>query len=331
MTVPGVLIVVLHTLLVGFWPPAIFHIEIDAPLLTQPSADPPIVIVESRDPIDRGKVPLGSVARRVFTIKNNSDSTLSLAVSGKSCACLITKLDTQTLAPGVSTSLDVSVVVTGGYGVQSHSLRLEASSQTRTGKPARQAIDLGISFTPDRTYEVVPRLLIIRSIIGETRSGTISVVTPPGSDLVVRDIDSGTDAIAVHECKPSPKNPAVRTIEFTATPTQPGSRQSILSFATNSESLPTGTVDVTVVGLTPWRADPPGLVATYTPPIAPAVLRCTLTPRGTTAPTPTTVTLHPEVAGVKVWLETGQVLMSDLTRSPLTELRRPVDSRTALG
>ncbi|MGE3107442.1 MAG: DUF1573 domain-containing protein [Phycisphaerales bacterium] len=291
-------------------------------------ANPPVVIVDSTDPIDCGRIPIGGVARRVFSIRNNTDSLVSLSVAGKSCVCLVTRLDSEKLAPGSSTTLDVSVVVAGGYGQQSHSLRLEAASQSQGGKAARQSVDLGISFVPDRQYDVVPRSLVIRSIIGEAKRGAVSIITPPGSDLLIRDIDPGSDALVVKGPSPSPKNRAVQVMEYLATPKQPGSRQYTMSFGTNSDSLPTGSIDVTIVGLTPWRADPPGLVVTYSPPEVPQVVSSTLTPRRETPKKPSRVVLGNEVAGIKVWLDGDRVMMSvdpaqvpSRTGSTVAELR----------
>jgi hypothetical protein len=87
------------------------------------------------DPLmDFGLVPHGAVLKHEFTLQNNSDDTLRLALGPPSCGCTVGDLKTQILAPGASTVLEAPLETAGRIGEVRAAVPVRATSATKGGR-----------------------------------------------------------------------------------------------------------------------------------------------------------------------------------------------------
>jgi len=78
--------------------------------------------------LDFGKVSEGQVLKHSFTLKNDSKETLNIKDMHTSCGCAASKVAKKTLAPGESTSIEVSFKTKGYKGLVSQFIYVNTDS-----------------------------------------------------------------------------------------------------------------------------------------------------------------------------------------------------------
>lgn len=224
------------------------------------SVDPPGLLAIEGEPVDRGLVPINHEAVRPVRVKNRSEKPLRLKVLGSSCHWLQHRLGASQLAPGEQTDLVLTVLVTGGFGQQDHFLVLEAQEQGAT--PAREeVVKVGISFTPERTYEYLPRRFVGTVRAGVPARWSVFVARKTPGDLVIDEPTVDVEGLSARGPLPVEENPTVQRIDLLGRWDSPGVRTGWATFRTNSAEQRVGAVQATIRVLPAWEATPIGLIA----------------------------------------------------------------------
>ncbi len=210
--------------------------------------------------VDRGLISIGLEARRTVKLTNTSDAPLKLKVLGSSCHCLQHRLASSQIAPGEQTEIVLSVLVAGGFGRQDHFLVLEAR-EAGSPRAREEVFKIGISFTPMREYEYLPRRFVGTARVGATATWNVYVARKSPGDLAVEDPATDVQGLIALEPVPVAENPTVQRIAMRGEWTTPGTRTGWVTFRTNSTEQPVGAVQATVRVLPAWEATPNGVVS----------------------------------------------------------------------
>ena len=125
-----------------------------------------------------GTVDGSAPASHTFTIRNEGDSELVIKKIHAPCGCTTFRADHQSLAPGASLDIPVTLSLAGRKGPQQKSLYVE------TNDPATPSLQLTMRGHVGSVLEITPPMLVLRH---DSKSGSITgevrVVNPAGKPL----------------------------------------------------------------------------------------------------------------------------------------------------
>ncbi len=242
---------------IGKWP-----IGSDAISPQTAPAQPTLVEVIGSDNADCGLFPIGGEAKRIVILRNRSEHPVRLRVVSSSCACVNHSFDAEEVPPGKEGKLKLSVVVTGGFGLQQHHIVVSARSVGPvSSKDGVQTIPIGIAFTPDRSYEVNPQQVVATVVAGEEAEWRVHIARKSPGDLLVEDLECTLEGVRVIGPTTVIDNSTVQMIAMQSRWPEPGMHTGWLMFQTNSSKLPKGHVEISLRVLPAWRAEPVAIVA----------------------------------------------------------------------
>lgn len=223
-----------------------------------PEIRAPLVVLEPLESLALGKVPVYTMASRTIRVTNTSGRMIEARIARVTCSCLTATIDDEVLAPGESTMIHIDIDVRFPGGAQHHGVILDVSTKDE-GEVRSSTATLEVSFTPDRTYSIIPDdILQFRACVGERERRVISLINTRGrsvrpTKIWFQDIE-GWHAESIEGLEPGIEGPVWR-ITLEGKWDTPGFHDGWVVIETDDETTPV--YSVRLVG----RVDPPARIS----------------------------------------------------------------------
>jgi hypothetical protein len=135
---------------------AVFLVGVGLSSCSQPKSQPPasskpLLTIEGGDTVDWGKIGPGKLTR-VVTIKNTGGDTLKIANVKPSCGCTTAPLTHNTLPPGDTASINISIDMNNHHGPQQKTITITSNDSTKPAHIVTLKADIMVDITATPNY-----------------------------------------------------------------------------------------------------------------------------------------------------------------------------------
>ena len=154
------------------------------------SGEPAPRVVVPQLAFDFGKVNAGTIVERTFILQNAGSAPLKIERIHAACGCTAAMIDTDTVQPGAEAKVKTSFDTTGFQGAKVKTVRIY------TNDPRQSSLVLSLKGTVQSEIEIQPMRLFFGDVSkGEQRSMSAEVITAPGSDFKILEVNSRSQFI----------------------------------------------------------------------------------------------------------------------------------------
>jgi hypothetical protein len=219
-----------------------------------------LVEVTSRDPEDKGAVPVGEQLTRSVVVKNVSHFPVRLSVGAKSCSCLKAQAEPEVIKPGESSTLAFAVSVAGSPEPQRYTTVFKAQADIGNGVRMTQDVIAGLKYVAQFEYMISPKRLNLVVVQGSPFDASVFLQAPATSEIHPERGSTPWEGVALtSEQKPLLEGDnQVWRLHLTGTFAEVGLKQGTARFSVRG-AADDAAVPITVRVLPRWRSVPAGV------------------------------------------------------------------------